>query len=263
MLLIPGLPKIYVKDKEFTRPDDPVFYLLTGSGLFKGHNMDCFSSLGKLEDGIRGLEEQDDELDLRLAEIPRFLIERAVGFFVEVYEEHRSEAVLLIHYHPQKQHYRFVAPPQTINITVYPWYEVVKDEVEYENVPPVRGYQQIGSIHSHGAMPAFQSWQDDEDGRFNQGLHIVVGSLNWRPKFNVVFSVAGRQFELKLEDVAEGFEEPIRPAPKFWWQQVRVKKTPSRSYRTYKRGGDYGYDDYGATAAGYGEPYDGYGARPD
>jgi hypothetical protein len=234
MLLIPGLPKVYVKTKDFTRPEDPVFYLLTGSGLFKGHNMECFSSLGKLEDGIRGLEEQEDELDLRLAKIPQFLIERSVGFFLEVYEKHRSEAVLLIHYHPQKQHYRFVAPPQTINVTVYPWYEVVKDEVEYENVPPVRGYQQVGSIHSHGAMPAFQSWQDDEDGRFNQGLHI-----------------------------AEGFEEPIRPAPKFWWQQVRVKKTPSRSYSSYGWGGYNEHDDYSSTAAGYGEPYDGYGARPD
>ena len=260
MLLVPGLPKVYVKNDDFKPPDDPVYYVLTGSGLFRGHSMPLFSSLTKAEDGIRGLQEQEEELDLRLPKIPKFLIERAVGFFIEIYRELRSEAVLLIHYHPEKEHYRFVAPPQTITITVYPWYEVVRDEVEYQMVAPVRGYQQIGSIHSHGAMPPFQSWQDEEDARYKQGLHLVCGSLNWEPRFDAVFSVGGRHFDLELEDVAEGFDEPILPAPKFWHQQVTCKRVAAN---VYGWGGYHEQNDYNSAAAGSGTSHDGYGALPD
>lgn len=260
-MLIPGLPKLYIKDDGFTPPSDPVYYLLTGSGLFRGHNMPLFSSLTKVEDGIRGLQEQEEQLDLRLPKIPKFLIERAVGFFREVYDRHRSEAVLLIHYSPEKRHYRFVAPPQTVTVKVYTWYEVVRDEVEYETVPAARGYQQVGSIHSHGAMPAFQSWQDEQDARSKQGLHIVVGSLTWRPKFDVAFSIGGRRFDLKLEDVAEGFDEAILPAPKVWWQQVKCEREHASTYGS--DGGYYQHDDYHSSATGYSDGHGGFGPVPD
>jgi hypothetical protein len=238
------MPQVLLKDDSFKPPEDPVYYIVAANGLYRVVNTPLYSATAKVE-GLKGLCHQEERLDLKLPLIPQALMECAVGFFEQIYDELQSESVLLLHYHPERRRYRLVAPEQTVTVVVSRWSSWVKGEVDYEVVPTARGWVHVGDIHSHGGQGAFQSWTDTEDARFRDGLHIVVGRVNWKPDFDVAFTVAGRRFKLGLAEVCEGFQE-AKPAPARWREKVVCQVEVSRSYgyTSASQGKGYGCDDY-------------------
>src|SRR5512135_68248 len=91
---------IYLKDQDFTAPDDPIYYLLTRDGLFLVKRTPFFEGVVPVA-GIPWLEPQEPGVRLTAASpLPADLLLRALAFFRAVYSRYQSEAVALLTWQP-------------------------------------------------------------------------------------------------------------------------------------------------------------------
>jgi hypothetical protein len=179
---------IYLRlNEDMPWPEEEVFYMLTGSGLFLCRNNTYFSSCVPARSWPGELAGQEKFLNLRYPKIPRTLIEQAVGFFEAVVDRHDAEAALQLIWDDQREIYRLIVPRQ--RCTVYEDWQGRKTPqgVHYdlpERVP--RNWVLVGDIHSHVDFAAYSSATDQYDELYRTGLHIVVGRIyNEPPEFHV------------------------------------------------------------------------------
>jgi hypothetical protein len=99
---------------------------------------------------------------------------QVISFFREVYRVHKSEAVVRLYY-AQKEGWSLGVFPQTVNGAAA---DEIKDDPDIKTCnKEVRGVQ-LGTIHSHSSMAAFQSGKDLSDEQAVDGLHITVGKFD-------------------------------------------------------------------------------------
>ena len=72
-----------------------ICYLLAKDGIYKQVNNNFYSARVKVA-GVPHLAEIKEGLDIRLPKLPLPLFQQAEAFFVAVYGQHQSEAVLLL-----------------------------------------------------------------------------------------------------------------------------------------------------------------------
>jgi hypothetical protein len=183
---------VYLKDGGFEPPADPIYYLVTGDGLFQVKENPVFRSCVRVK-GIRGLQGQKDEVHWKLPPVPGALMQKVVGLFREVYRRYKSEAIVLLLYDPASQQYDIVVPEQY----------VTGGHLSYAPgvVPP--GKVRVGTVHSHAEADAFHSPVDDWDEQHDDGLHVTVGNLNGTFSLSCSLVVDGRRFPVRSRDVFE------------------------------------------------------------
>ena len=77
---------VYLKmDEDAPWPEDSVFYLMTGDGVFLCRNHEFFASSVPASQPPAELATHQPFLKHRFPKIPRRLFEQAVGFFYDVY----------------------------------------------------------------------------------------------------------------------------------------------------------------------------------
>jgi hypothetical protein len=86
---------IYLKDQDFSPPDDPLYYLLTKDGLFLVKSTPFFAAAVPVQ-GIPWLEAQEPEVRLTAPPLPASLLLQALAFFRAVFSRYKSEAVVLL-----------------------------------------------------------------------------------------------------------------------------------------------------------------------
>lgn len=158
---------IYLKDQEFTAPDDPIYYLLSRDGLFLVKRTPFFEAVVPVI-GIPWLEPMAPGVKLTAPPLPADLLLRALAFFRAVYSRYKSEAVVLLAWRQATQTYELVIPHQTVG----------GGHCDYEVRDFPTGLIRLGTIHSHAGLEAFHSERDDADERFEDGFHITVGNLD-------------------------------------------------------------------------------------
>jgi hypothetical protein len=264
MLRVPGdtdVP-IYAKLAEnHAWPDDPVFFLLTGEGLFLCRNHPFFVSSVPAPRWPAALATHEASLKIRYPRIPRPLLELAIGFFDAVYRRHGSEAGLLLAWDAAARRVELVCPPQvaTVSRSMYGNYPI---GLHYE-IPDLGGRVLLGDLHSHGDEAAYASHVDRDDERTRgSGLHIVVGRLGdlergGVPQIHIDAVTDGTRFRVAPELVLEGYEKPDANFPSHWLSQVKVESWSS-SRRDADSRFDTGWYGSGSTAwRGEGPPADG------
>ncbi|MBI4142833.1 hypothetical protein HY480_03100, partial [Candidatus Uhrbacteria bacterium] len=128
----------------------------------------------------------------------------------------RSEAILVIAYHLEHRTFQCIAPPQIVS----------GDACDY--TPPLAsdlpdGYRCVGTVHSHGELPAFHSCTDEDDERVSDGIHITVGRLDQQVVEIVAsLAVSGCRFPQAVERVLGG----VRPVHR----RVRVARRSVRRH---------------------------------
>jgi len=164
---------------------------------------------------VPGLAAHEARLDLRLPRpIPRPLLERALGFFRAVFQRWEGEAVLVMLYAPPTEtcpvRYRFVAPPQKIHGRVEGGRFRAFMRLDYGACArPAPEFRKLGTIHSHGDLPARHSAIDEHDELFETGLHVTAGYIHTTlPEFQAAFVVGGARFPVAAADVLA-----VRAAP--------------------------------------------------
>ena len=231
---------VYLKEKDFVWPSDKLFYLMTADGLMICRNHMWFRSCALAKTGPNYLEKQKETCALKYPEIPRALVEKSVGFFLRIYKKEHWESALILVFNRETQQMELVCPDQTCS------YGSVNYDTEKEVAKLPHGkYLLIGDLHSHCNFSPEPSMTDTDDELKRPGLHIVVGHLGKKePEFYCAAVVDGCRFECKIEDVIEGFDEPVPEdeIPQEWIEKVKEKKRATTCCGCYSGYGSKDYD---------------------
>jgi len=161
---------------------------------------------------------------IRLPIVPAEVIEKVYEFFRYVYNEYGTESVILLWHNFKTGMWTVEVPDQTVTGAAIDYERLPEIDILYRN----KGYTLVGTIHSHGAMPAFHSGTDDKDEFMFDGLHVTIGHVNSTPEFSCRFIMKDIELKKDAEDVIE--------IPKFRynvdeeWRKHVKKKTYTNNY---------------------------------
>jgi len=158
--------KVFINDGSSEMPEDDIFYIIAKGGIYLKKKVGIMESIAPV-DKISVLNAVEPTANLNIKKIPSEKIAKVVEFFREIYELHKSEAVVLLHYNQQKKRYILQVPPQ----------EVAYSGIDYVKNITYKDYDLIGSIHSHANFSAFHSGIDHIDEKHFDGLHITIGDV--------------------------------------------------------------------------------------
>ncbi|MCK9375690.1 MAG: hypothetical protein M0P73_06025 [Syntrophobacterales bacterium] len=208
---------IYLKDQEFSPPDDPIYYLLTRDGLFLVKRTLFFEAVVPAA-GIPWLEPQEPRVNLSAPPLPAALLLQALACFRAVYNRYRSEAVVLLGWREATRTYELVLPHQTVG----------GGHCDYEIKEFPAGLTRLGTIHSHAGVEAFHSLRDWEDERFEDGLHLTIGNLDTELTLSCSVVVQGFRAQIPPERLFSPYPIPWDQAPpeSDWAAEVERKVTP-------------------------------------
>src|SRR5208337_3880972 len=145
---------IYLKDQDFSPPEEPIYYLLTRQGLFLVKRTPFFQAAVPAA-GIPWLAPQEPEVRLCGPPLPAGLLLQAAAFFRAVYSRHQSEAVALLTCRQAAHSYELVIPHQTVG----------GGHCDYQVRDFPAGLLRLGTIHSHAGLEAFHSQRNAADER--------------------------------------------------------------------------------------------------
>jgi len=208
---------IYLKDQDFSPPEEPIYYLLTRQGLFLVKRTPFFQAVVPAT-GIPWLAPQEPEVHLCGPPLPANLLLQAVAFFRAVYSRHQTEAVALLAWRQAGHSYELVIPHQTVG----------GGHCDYQvrNFPA--GLRLLGTIHSHAGLEAFHSQRDEADERHEDGFHLTVGNLDGDLSLSCSVVVQGYRGYLPPERLISPYPIPWAEAPpaEDWAGEVEAKVTP-------------------------------------
>ena len=191
--------KVFINDGQSEPPQDDIFYIIGKNGIF------LRKKLGKIDaiipvDQISVLGDVQPMAQYDLPPIPRELFAKVVAFFKEIYKEHHSEAIVLVHYNEETDHFKLQCPHQSVS----------HGGLDYIRTITYPGYTKVCTIHSHAGMSAFHSGIDDKDEEDTDGLHITVGHLGWDEwEFDLSVSVVfnGKRFMADAHTYIDGLAD--------------------------------------------------------
>ena len=178
-------------------PPDSLCYLVTGKGLYRRTKCPHYEAVVPV-DGVDGLADIEASVVPKVAKVPERLFRETEAFFVAVFKEHQSEAVVLLLCNEAGTEWKPLVPDQKVSGAAVS-YNIEKITVE-------AGWHLFGSVHSHARMGAFHSGTDDKDEAKFDGLHITVGHLDDPPgkrDYAARWSLAGVMVKVELADVVD------------------------------------------------------------
>lgn len=187
---------IYIKQPNSKPPKTDIHYIIAKNGIFL-HKRNGWIAATVPVKQIAVLDEQPIGMKILLPNIPRIVTAKVVRFFRAVYEEYKSEAVILLHFSKEKG-WETSVPAQTVSAA----------KVDYDPKERLEGYNCMGTMHSHPMMSAFHSEIDIPDEAEQDGIHITIGDLNDQDCFSLDGEVVinGTRFSLN-HDFLEGLKE--------------------------------------------------------
>lgn len=202
---------VWLNDGTTEMPDDDVLFIIQKDKIFLKKKVGFIDSIvpvnkiSFLQDDIKPSASMDIE------NIPARVFGQILAFFREVYNNYnRNEANTVIHFNEQKGIFKVQVPLQKTS----------GGSVEYLNTQ-IKGFQRIGTIHSHASMSAFHSPTDDKDEVDFDGLHITIGNVDKKyVSISCSIVVNGTRFMCDPMDYIDGlefieYEEPGSPY-KIW-----------------------------------------------
>lgn len=194
-------------------PDCNIALVAGTTGLFKVVRNPFYTACVKL-DGIPSLAAIEEFAELHVPVLPLELFRQVEAFFVEVYAQHQSEAVVLLYCNPVSRAWRIAVPPQEVR-----GLHVTYDLDALPEAPA--GFERFGTIHSHANIKAFHSGTDDADEAHFDGLHVTIGNVDKPGRtYACRWILAGKAFPAELSAVVETL--PL-PEPSLEWLG-KVKK---------------------------------------
>lgn len=181
------------------RPDDPLpeastAYLVGRDGIFVTNTTVAFQAVTPVSE-IPTLQALTPWAEYLLPPMPAECVAQILRFFRAVWKQSKSEAILLISYHPRRKTFRLDAPSQGVS----------PGHIRYEMPRIHPDFILVGSVHSHGSLPAGHSETDLEDELNFDGIHITFGRMDRRlVEIVATLGVGGERFPQSISQVFEG-----------------------------------------------------------
>lgn len=215
--------KVFINDGSSEMPEDDIFYIIAKGGIYLKKKVGIMESIAPV-DKISILNDVTASATLDIKKIPSEKIAKVVEFFKEIYELHKSEAVVLLHYNQQKKRYKLQVPPQ----------EVAYAGIDYVKNITFKGYDLIGSIHSHANFSAFHSGIDHIDEKHFDGLHITIGDVaDDFLSFSASIMSNGVRFSVSPGEYAEGIQL-VEYTP-YWASMFKPSFEVVKGKKSYKK----------------------------
>ena len=218
---------ILLKTDADVRSDESVHYVVASNGVFHVADTETHRAVTRTEGPIPGLVPERESLRLRFPPVPATVLRPVLGFFRQVYEDHRGEGIVILFYRPDDLSYRVGVPQQTI-LGYQRWDGEWRAYLglRYGSAPRPRGYLRFGTVHSHAETSAGASHTDCADERLQDGLHVVYGHIDRpEPSCSAAYVANGTRFIVDPDDVVEPCRVPADPANPSWMVQVHREET--------------------------------------
>lgn len=192
---------IYLADKKRMVPEDDICYIVAKNGLFLKKKLDLIESLTPVSK-VAGLEfSVVPYASMSLPKIPKKIFTSIFSLFRKVYQEYRSECVVLLFYNEKRKKFQVGVPFQKVTFT----------GTECIKMGSPEGYTTVASIHSHCSFSAFHSGTDITDEEFIEGLHITIGNVD-EDHFSMVASIVSNKKRFKADplDFINGIDEYVQ-----------------------------------------------------
>lgn len=261
----------------FDLPASPLpYYVLSQEGIFQ-HQVNTLGTatlrIDKMPTHLGELGHKNGFFDYNATTVPKEICAQIVDFFRRIWKNHKAEAEVILTAKiestdgfPKIVEWRVFIPTQKVSMGGV--------ESVYEPSHIAKGYQVVGTMHSHCNFSAFHSGTDTNDASSFDGLHLTIGMVDRdEPQVTAMVSSAGYMVDLdkKLAEVADFSDLDAAQAPTWWDNYVIPTKdlvtkhrpagfqlfdkypknqpttTPNRNHQGRGWGGDFGdYGDYGS-----------------
>lgn len=168
---------IWFNDGSTPKPDKKTYYEIASNGTFIHKENQFWKAVVPVEK-IGILEECKPAFEPLLPPIPYEITISITRFFAWIAHRMNAESMILLWWDSERNTYSITVPPQRVDY----------GGIEYDN-PPNPGYKLIGTIHSHGVIPAGHSGVDHKDEKFFDGIHGTFGN----------FSKGANDFQISLQ----------------------------------------------------------------
>ena len=203
-------------------PDDDICYILAKSGTYLKKKVGLIESLTPVKN-ISILEDVQPYARMNIPKLTGEDFGKVMSFFKKVYEEFRSEAIVLLYYNSKKLKYKLYVPNQKVNGA----------SVDYVKGVSIKDHIQIGTIHSHADFSAFHSGVDDSDEEHFDGMHITIGNnMDNFPSISASIVVNGTRFAINPIDYITNLE--IVEYTNYFPHMFRPSFTEINGVREYK-----------------------------
>ena len=194
---------IYLKDQDFTAPDEPIYYLLTKDGLFLVKRTPFFEAAVPAV-GIPWLEPMAPGIKLTAPDLsPPTSCSRRWPFSGRCTPATKAKPWPCWPGGRPAATYELVIPHQTVG----------GGHCDYEVRDFPAGLTRLGTIHSHAGIEAFHSERDDSDERHEDGFHLTVGNLDGDLTLACSVVVQGYRGLLPPESLFSPYPIPWAAAP--------------------------------------------------
>lgn len=172
-----------------TKPPETSHYVVGRNGLFVRKKMKWVDATVPVAYSHE-LARVTPSAELLLPRLPVDILAKALKLAKAVYDISKSEVCLLLHY-KEGAGYELTVPKQTVD----------PGRIEYDHACRLSDYLCVGTIHSHGDLPAYHSMTDHEDELEADGVHITLGDVHEFPLFSLSAEMAvnGNRFLIGKE----------------------------------------------------------------
>lgn len=188
---------IWFNDGSTPKPDKKTFFEIASNGAFLHKENQFWKAIVPVE-RIGILAERKPSFEALLPSISSEITVSITRFFAWIAYRMNAESMVFLWWDSEKNAYSISIPPQRVDYR----------GIEYDN-PPNPGYKLIGTIHSHGAIPAGHSGIDHKDEKFFDGIHATFGNFSRginNFQISLQASVNNSRFFLNPLDLFEGIK---------------------------------------------------------
>lgn len=159
--------------------------------------------------------------------IPDNIISQAHDFFKRIYAKHHAEAEVIITMNAETKQFRLFVPYQRVS------HAGVKSIFEPTHIS--RGWDVVGTLHSHCDFSAFHSGTDSGDASDMDGVHFTIGHVNNdTPQIVAMVVMAGKEFHYSDPNEIAEIAYHTQTSPEWWDQFVWPGAAPEQKPKSLK-----------------------------
>lgn len=203
---------IYVCDDDCgDLPRQGNYFVLAKNGIFEHKDYSNYDKFvrGDFKD-LKFLGEIQTRVHFELPKIPVDVSFKVLTFFRRVWHQYHSEAAIILYYNWDQKCYYIRCPKQSVTGAGVQYGQIDgendPDEIAFESAMRKKGFERVGTIHSHCDFSAYHSSVDTGDeAEWPDGVHITFGHVN-QDRFSIASSLVmnDNRFTVDAESVLQG-----------------------------------------------------------